>query len=429
MLGELAERASKLFGRFAPRLRSLLLRLLPEESSLNLPASTMAVIAFAVPVVVVLIVSLVYLQVGRGQLYTNYMQQAQSAAASAEAVEDATEARQAWELTLYYAGQAEPYQEADEATTLRVQAQEALDELDYVERLDFQLALFGPLPENAEITRMVATSTDLYMLNQTDGSVIRAFLTSGGYQIDEGFDCGPGPYGGYIVSALIDLALLPRENPQNAALVAMDANGNLIYCVVDGRPLATPLTPPDSHWGRPTAITVADENLYVLDPLTNAVWIYFGEDFAFVDEPRFFFAQEVPTLSNGLDFAVQQGELYVLGLDGQIAYCEYSGDLENPTTCTDPLDYSDTRPGRSGGPSLEGAHFLQLQVTAPPEPSVYLADAVNGAIYQFSLRLNLVRQFRSNNPLPEAVVSAFTVSPNRALFLAFDNQIYIGFLP
>ncbi len=429
MLGALAERASQLFGRFTPGLRNLLLRLLPEETSLNLPASAMAVIAIAVPVVVVVIVSLVYLQLGRGQLYTNYMQQAQSAAASAEALEDSSDARQAWELALYYAGQAEPYQEADEATTLRLQAQDALDELDYVERLDFQLALFGPLPDSAEITRMVATSTDLYMLNQTDGSVIRAFLTSGGYSIDEGFDCGPGPYGGYIVSALIDVALLPRENPQNAAVVAMDANGNLIYCVVDGRPLATPLAPPDSNWGRPAAITVANENLYVLDPLTNAVWIYFGEDFAFVDEPRFFFAQEVPTLSNGLDFGVQDGELYVLGLDGQIAYCEYSGDLENPTTCSDPLDYSDTRPGRSGGPTVEGAHFLQLQVTEPPEPSVYLADAVNGAIYQFSLRLNLVRQFRSTNPLPEAVVSAFTVSPNRALFLAFDNQIYIGFLP
>lgn len=429
MLGELAERASQFFGRFTPRLRDWLLRLLPEETSLNLPASTMAVIAIAVPVVVVVVVSLVYLQVGRGQLYTNYMQEAQSAAASAEAIEDPGSVRQAWELALYYAGQAEPYQEADEATTLRLQAQDALDELDYVERLDFQLALFGPLPDSAKITRMVATSTDLYMLNSTDGSVIRAFLTSGGYQIDEGFDCGPGPYGGYIVSALVDVALLPRENPQNAALVAMDANGNLIYCVVDGRPLATPLTPPDSHWGEPTAITVANGNLYVLDPLTNAVWIYFGEDFAFVDEPRFFFAQEVPTLSNGLDFAVQDGELYVLGLDGQIAYCEYSGDLENPTTCTDPLEYSDTRPGRTGGANLEGAHFLQLQVTEPPEPSVYLADAVNGAIYQFSLRLNLVRQFRSNDPLPEAVVSAFTVSPNRALFLAFDNQIYIGFLP
>lgn len=428
-LGGLAQSAASIVGRATPRLRGWLLRLLPEETSLNLPASTLAALAILVPVIVVVIVSLVYLQVGRGQLYGTYMEQAQSAAAAAEAREDPVEVRQAWELALFYAEQAEGYEQTEEATALRLQAQAALDDLDYIERLDFQPALFGPLPDGAEITQMAATSTDLYLLNRTDGSVLRAFLTSGGYQIDTEFDCGPGPYGGYIVSALIDLALLPRGNPQDAALVAMDANGNLIYCVVDGRPLANPLAPPDSNWGNPLAITVDNENLYVLDPLTNAVWIYFGEEYAFVDPPRFFFANEVPRLQNALDMAVQDGELYVLDLEGEIAYCEFSDDLEDPTVCTDPVEYTDTRAGHSSGTAIEGAHFLQMQLTDPPEPSIYMVDPVSNAVYQFSLRLNLVRQYRSSSPLPEAVASAFTVSPNRALFLAFDDQVYIGFLP
>lgn len=428
-LGILGRRVSTFLGRRVPAMRGFLLRLLPEESSLNLPSSTMAIIAVVVPVIVVVIVSLVYLQVGRGQLLTNYMEQAQSAAAAAEARSDPAEVRQAWELALYYAERAETYQEGEEATTLRLQAQAALDEMDGIQRLDFQLALFDPLPEEANIKRMVATNTDLYMLNSTDGSVLRAFLTGGGYQIDQDFRCSPGPYGGYIVGNLIDVALLPRENPQGADVVAMDANGNLIYCIQGSSPQAVPLVPPASQWGSPLAIAVENGNLYVLDPLTNAVWLYAGDEYSFVEEPRFFFAEEVPSLSDAIDISVQENQLYVLDLESQIALCAYSDDLEDPTTCEDPLEYTDTRAGRSNGDTIEGAHFLQLQVTAPPEPSAFMIDPIAQSVYQFSLRLNLIRQYRSGSELPGEVATAFAVSPNRALFIAFENQIYIGFLP
>ena len=121
--------------------------------------------------------------------------------------------------------------------------------------------------------------------------------------------------------------------------------------------------------------------------------------------------------------------LFRSDLAGQVALCSFSDDLEDPTTCEDPLDYTDTRPGRSSGDTLEGAHFLQLQVTEPPEPSVFMVDPIAQSVYQFSLRLNLVRQYRSSSELPAEVATAFAVSPNRALFLAFDDLIHIGFLP
>jgi hypothetical protein len=276
---------------------------------------------------------------------------------------------------------------------------------------------------------MVATGNELFMLDAESGNVLRAFLTGGGYQLDQDFRCGPGPYGGIIVSELIDLALLPRGNPQNAALVSMDANGNLIYCIVGDRPLAQVLTPPDSQWGNPRAITVEEGNLYVLDPLTNAVWIYFGEDFAFVEPPRFFFGAEVPHLQEVLDLGLDGEVLLLLNVDGRMAQCTFSEDLENPTKCEDPLLFTDSRPGRENGESIEGAHFLHLEITDPPEPSVYMLDPIEPAVYQFSLRMNLVRQFRSLADLPEGVASAFAVSPNRAIFIAFDNEIFIGFLP
>ena len=416
--------------RALPPLRSFLVRMLPEEPVFNLPPQTMGLVAALVPLGVVVLVSVIYFQVGRGQLYTNYLAQAQSAAAAAAAREDPESVRQAWEVTEFYAERAVLYQEDDQAAgQLLAQARQALDEMDAIQRVDFQPALFENLPQSVSITRIAATNTDLYMLNSIDGRILRAFLTGGGYLWDEDFHCEPGPYGAFIVSELIDLALLPRGNPLDAALVAMDANGNVIYCFQDERPLAVALPPPDSNWGNPVSISVEDGNLYVLDPLTNAVWIYFGEEFSFVGEPRFFFGAEVPQMQDMLDLALQEGSLYLLDLDGHMAVCEFSEDLDSPTTCQDPFEFTDSRPGKESGPQIESAHFSQIQITAPPEPSVYAIDPVSQSVYQFSLRLSLVRQFRSVSELPEGVVTAFSVTPNRAIFLAFENEVLIGFMP
>jgi hypothetical protein len=367
---ELLMRLRDFSARVWPPLRSFLLRMMPDENALNLPSSTLALIAGLVPVLVVVLVSAIYLQVGRGQLYEDYLAQAQSAAAVAETREEPAEVRQAWEVVLHYVERAVAYDDTEEAVALLAEAHAALDGMELIERVDFQPALFNRLPDEVEISQMVATSSEIFMLDADSGNVLRAFLTGGGYQLDENFRCGPGPYGGIIVSELIDLTLLPRGNPQDAALVAMDINGNLIYCVVDDPPLAQVLTPPDSQWGTPKAITVEEENLYVLDPLTNAVWIYFGDEFAFAEPPRFFFGAEVPQLQDVLDIALDGEQLYLLNIDGRIAQCTFRDDLENPTTCENPLVYTDSRPGRDNAEIIEGAQFLQLQITDPPEPSV-----------------------------------------------------------
>ncbi len=416
--------------RVLPPVRAFFLRMLPDEPLFSLPRQTLVIIAIVVPLAVVVLVSVVYLQFGRGQLYANYLAQAQSAAAAAAAREDPTEVRQAWTAAVYFAERAAAYEkDSTTAADLLAQSQSALDGLDSIERVDFQPALFAGLASSANITHIAATNTDLFMLNATDGSILRAFLTGGGYELDEDFHCEPGPYGSYIVTALVDLALLPRGNQLDAVLVAMDGNGNLIYCFENERPLAVSLIPPDSAWGKPNAIAVENENLYVLDPLTNAVWIYFGEDFSFVGEPRFFFGAEVPSMQNMLDVGLDGQTIYLLDLDGHIAICEFSDDLEDPTTCEDPAEFTDTRSGRQNGAQVAETHFLQIQIADPPEPSVYFFDPIVPAIYQFSPQLNLVRQFRPTSALPPGVANAFAVTPNRAIFLAFGNDIYLGFMP
>ena len=431
---EISARLAALRQRIVPPLLNFLQRVLPEEPIFNLPPRVMGLIAILVPIGVVVLVAVVYLLFGRSQLYVNYLERAQSAAAIAAVSQNPSEVRQAWEGVVYYAERAAHYEEdAQTAANLLTQAHAALDAMDSIRRVEFSPALFQPLEADATIARIVATNNEIYMLNATDGSILRAFLAGdgagGGYQLDADFVCGPGPYGDFIVSELVDLALLPRGNALEAEILAMDGNGNVIYCASGERPSARVLIPPDNNWGQPRAIAVENNSLYVLDPQTNAVWIYSGEDYSYGEEPRFFFGAEVPTLRRMLDLAVEGQDLYLINENGRMALCHFRDDLEEPSTCQDPAQYTDMRPGRSPGPQIEGAVFEQVQIGEPPQPSLYLLDPVTRAVYRFSLNLSLDTQFQSLTPLPEGLATAFAITPNRAILLAIENDIYIGFIP
>lgn len=431
LLDEISTRARQFWLRVSPGLRSFLLRLLPDEPVFNLPRQTLAIIAIAVPLAVVILVSVIYLQFGRVQLYENYLAQAQSAAALAQARENPVEIRQAWIVAVHYAERASAYeQDAQAAAELLAQARLALDDLDFIERMNLQPALFTNLPRATNITQMVADNRDLYMLDASTGKVLRAFLTSSGYQLDNDFSCEPASYAGTIVSNLVDMALLPSgSHVLGANLAAIDANGNIIYCIVGEPPAAGVLNEPDSHWGKPAAIAIENNNLYILDPVTNAVWIYFGEGGSFTGEPRFFFGAEVPSMQQAVDIVMDGDTLYVLNETGRVAACVFSDDLDNPTTCTDPLEFGDTRPGQQSGPTVAGANFSQFFLTDPPGPSLFFLDPIVPSVYQFSTRLSMTRQLRAQGELPTGLVTAFTISPNRFVFLAFENQVYFGPMP
>ncbi len=429
-------RLAAIGGRFLPPLRSFLLRLLPEEPIFNLPPRTMGLIALLVPLGIVVLVSVVYLQFGREQLYVNYLERAQSAAAVAAAAQDPDAIREAWEIAIFYAERAVNYEEDEEtAAALLAQAQKGLDDLDYIKRVEFVPALLEPLPSDANITRLAANNTgDLFMLNETDGSILHAFATGnagpGGYQLDPDFHCEPGQYGEFIVTKLVDLALLPRDAPNDWVLAAVDNNGNIIYCAKNDRPTHQVLTPPDSQWGSPSAISIDSGNLYMLDPLTNAVWIFNGEDYSFAGaQPHFFFGAEVPNLKQMEDLDVQGDTLFLINQDGHTAICEFSDDVDNPTTCKDPTPYGDSRPGRQDAVRISDAHFSQIQLTDAPLESLFLLDPIARAVYQFNLSLNLQRQFRALTELPEGIITAFAVSPQQSIFLAIQDQIYFGYIP
>ncbi len=421
---------SSVFGPVGRGLGSILKNVLPDESLLNLSPSAMIFFAVAVPVVMGVIGARVYVQRGRAAQHQVYYEQALQAAEQAVFLSDPAELRSAWEVVVNNLDQAEAYAVTEESQALRAEARTTLDELDFVERLDYQPAIIGlsaGLGESVMVTRMVATDGDLYMLDSSQGVVKRAILTGSGYQIDPTFNCGPS-YGTTIVGPLIDIVALPRGSTMNATILGMDANGVLLYCVPGGgAPLSAQMAPPNINFGSPKALTLDTGDLYVLDPQTNAVWIYRRMEFA--QQPRLFFGDQIPPMQDVIDLAVNLDDLYLLHADGHMTMCTYSVFVEAPTRCEDPILFTDPRPGRMDGPVLPDSLFSQMYFSPPPDPSIYMLDPGNQAIFHFSLRMAFQRQLRALEDLPEGPATAFAVSPNRTVFIAVGNEVFYAALP
>jgi hypothetical protein len=390
----------------------------------------MVSVAIIIPLVVVTVAFTTYMRRGLAGQHEVYLEQASQAAAQASEITDPVQARTAWESALNQLATAEAYGTTEESTALHSQAQGALDQLDGIVRVAFQPALTRPFNETVDISEIVSTPEDIYMLNRADTSVLRAWLSGRGYEPDPTFSCGPGVYGTITVGELVDIAPLPKGNDFGATLLALDRGGNLIYCIPGKSPIAAPLVPPDSNWGNPLAIAVDSGKLFILDPMTNAVWVYRGANYTFSERPTLFFTDEIPPLATVVDMAVNRQDVYLLHTDGHMTTCTGSEVETAPTRCQDPAPYSDPRPGHQPEVTLmPGTQFTKLQFTPPPDPSVYLLDPTNQAAYHLSLRLTFQRQFRPDSPIAEDTISAFNISPNRTIFYANGNEVYYANLP
>lgn len=410
-------------------LRRFLLHSLPMEGELSLSSTAMASIAIAVPVVVVAITILFYLQVGLPKQQKTLLERAEAYLAEAQNLMDAHERYDAWSEALKYINLAEQYKETDESAELREQIKAKLDVFDRVTRLDFQPAIEGGVGANVEIIQLEATARELFILNKKSGNVLHARLAGEAYELTDDFRCGPGEYGSVIMGEIIDMVALPRTTQESTTLVAMDDNGTVLYCEPNSTPTVATLTPPKNNWGDPSLIAVQETSLFVLDKLTNDIWIYYMDNGEYRNAPSSFFSDEAPDLENAIDFDIGQNQGVLLHNDGHVTLCDHSIIAVSPTTCTDPATLQDDRPGRESGPTIDEARFYQVVSTQPPEPSVYFLDPISRSLYQFSVKLNIIQQFKSADELPAGLATAFAVSPTRSVVMAIGNQVYTATLP
>jgi hypothetical protein len=417
--------------RMGQGLQSFLPRLLPgsdTSATYTLPSYMMAFIAVLVPLIVVTIASVVYFRYGRSVQYEEYLVQARNAQTIAIGLTDPVSQREAWQQELSYLNNAESFSQTSDTQTMRAEAQSKLDQLEGISRLQFQPVVSGV---NAQISRMAANENDLYLLDAVRGNVLHIAISANGFQADNSFKCGPDTYGNYTVGPLVDILTLPPVNSMNAAVMGMDANGNLLYCAPGQEPQAIPLPPPDTNWGRAKAFALDGNNLYVIDPPSRAVWVYIGKSDAFVDRPYFFFGDQIPNIENAIDLAVSNGELYILHADGHLSTCSFSSIQSVPTRCNDPAPLTNPFPASRDLDVFSQAHFTQMMFAPAPDSTLLILDTDNQSVFRFaSLSLQLQSQLQPpagrTNPLPPIPASAMTVSPNHILFLALKDEVYFA---
>jgi hypothetical protein len=419
-------------------LNKFLPNLLPNtrEGETEVGGSSLAFLVIAIPLIIVTIAGLVYTRYGRAAQYQENYNMALAQAAQAHGQTDPNEVRRAWDSTLYYLDLADHFQVTEDSLNLRQQSQTALDNLDSIVRLDFRPAIVAGLSHTAQIIRMAATNTDLYLLDGSRGSVMRAELGSQGYEIDEFFECGPGVFDTINVGKLIDIEALQMSNIYNARVMALDANGTLLYCGFKMQPVAVPLGPPPLGWQSISAFALDTDgkDLYVLDPAGNTVWVYQGDNGQFSNSPTMFFGQQVPqNMSSSIDLAANNSDLYMLFEDGHVTACPASHFEGVPLRCADPVTFVDNRPERQPGPEITDAIFNQISFAAAPDPLLYLLEPLTRAVYFFSPRsdsLELRGQFRANveqsNSLFNGPATTMTISPNRYIFFSIGYQVFFA---
>jgi len=216
-------------------------------------------------------------------------------------------------------------------------------------------------------------------------------------------------------------------------VMGIDANGNLLYCAPDQVPHAIPLPSlPNTNWGRITSIALDNDSLYVLDAQSRAVWVFPGKDSTFIDDPYFYFGNEIPpNIDSAIDMAVSNDDLYMLHADGHLSTCTFSRLSEVPTRCEDPAPRVDNFPAHRDVDIFALTHFTQMSMTNPPNSVLLLLDSENQMVFRFSPRSfelqNQVTGYAAkDNPFPRGSVTAMAVSPNHVLYLAIGDQVYFA---
>jgi len=420
--------------KFLAGLRQFVGRMLPDETFLNIPSSVMALIAIAVPVVIVTAASMVYFRLGRAAQFELFSAQAKQVAMQAMEKSDLASKRADLGAALSLLSKAEGFavspDSVAEIQSMQVEVRNALDELDFVKRVKYESAIIKGLPVTSNIIRMVATTDDLYLLDQTNGSVMRASLTDQGYDLDYTFQCASGNYGEVTVNSIIDISEWPAGYEPAATVLAVDSAGNVLYCAPNELPVAVRLGKPEEseEWGNIIQAALDHGNLYVLDLLSNGVWFYRLNNF--IEHPTLFFDDEIPPMQDVIDMLVDQDDLYLLQSDGTMMICGHETLTVAPTHCA-VQSYIDRRPGRENLPLIPSVPFQQVLSIPPPDPSLFLLEPDSHAFYHFSLRnLSFQKQYLPEQPLPARNASAFAINyTRRFLYLALGNQVFYAAMP
>ncbi|MFO7680950.1 MAG: hypothetical protein R6X34_12945 [Chloroflexota bacterium] len=429
--------ASAAFGlaNFTDWLTDMLARLRPPREENEEPTNWAipALLALAIPILVAIIVTGVYLQRGNAQrfaeLKTGIGQQI--GLAEGASLENVEQVRAYYQQALLLAAEAETLRPADaEVARLRQEALIGMDDLDSVTRLQSS-ALYEYAPET-NLTRIVLQSGfdgGLYTLTSNS----RVFY----HQTDESYTEFSGEpteiafsgkaLGSHIVGTIVDLIWRPQGTAVTQdGLGMLDASGALLtFYSARSNTSVAPLGL-SSIWQIPTAIASFAERLYILDPGAREIWKYYpdGDGFIIKEGEQVLDLDASADLNAAIDMDLysEDGSLLLLYGDGRLRYYD---------TRTGRLQWDETELLKTGG--------LTLPLTSPTtakfvgrglNASIFVADPGTGRIVQIARGGRVIAQYRANDEMGQDLfrtIHDFAVAeaPLR-IFVTDGNRIYVA---
>jgi hypothetical protein len=303
--------------------RSRASRPVPKENR-----ATMVAVAIGIPLVLAITVTLAYRLFGEDARFNTLIKQVEENVSLAQSTGITSDtSRSHWNAALEYADAAMVLRPDDPiATSLRAQAQVALDQLDGIVRLQpILLKNFGPgtIPR-----RLVVHGSMIFVLDPAGGWVAQLILNEAGNGLSEQGEI-PGlvrkdqEIEGGTVGNLVDFVWVePMGGRQTSGLVILEEDGALIshdpaWQGEGGVPQLRRAflgAPPES----PRVVGTYDGRFYVLDVSDNQIRRYEPVGDIYPNRPdNYFVVPPSKPLADALDMAID-GYIYVLYADGTI---------------------------------------------------------------------------------------------------------------
>jgi hypothetical protein len=388
-----------------------------------------AMIAVLIPIIIAAVITSVYIQRGTVAELTSLKQQMVEQINLAEAAAgDPATAQTHYNEVLALAVQAEELRLDDpDVERIRVQAIDALDLIDGVERLS--AAPFYRYESGTELGRVA--------LRQSEGGVI--VLDQAGnrvllHQTDDDFNSLTAEepaviaFGGQVVGAqtigpIFDLLWQPGSiSATRDSVLSVDQAGGLFnyfpnFGDVTGLTLAN-----SSEWVNPAAIATYLDRLYVMDTGAGQIWKYYAsanyEQLA--DDRAISFSGDMG-LDQAVDFDIfaEDASMVVIYRDGRIRYYDTRGGR---------VQWDETSLQQRGLSSPMIAPTAVKIVGSGLNASIFVLDAGSGRLIQLSQGGTVLAQIRVLDEIGQDILSQatdFAVSPSPfRLFVVAGNTVY-----
>ena len=298
--------------------------------------------------------------------------------------------------------------------SMRQEAQSLVDTLNNVRRREaLPLTNF----ENAAISRLRLQGTDMYALDDRNDLVYRIKLSDDG---TEPLQQEPVPlmrlgatHQGITIGQIADIAF----DDHSGDIAMLDENGTLLRCAPQfilncdvQRVLDV------SNWEKPTALTIWDRKLYILDSEGGQIWRYDPSGSNYVSAPREYFAGTArPNLRNVVDFTISaSGYVYVLYADGVMK--SYISGNEAPFT------FSGFNEGSEPHVVLTEGFYLNDSIFAP---GFFIISRGTRTIFETTAAGTFMDSFQAFDQEKLELMSAVVAYPEQnILYVASGNTIF-----